>query len=60
MDQIALRRDGFKETHVEDGEFRNDSTDFLVESVLGELDFSHVDYHQLLLNEKKIREAHNS
>jgi hypothetical protein len=30
-------------THVENGELRDDSTDFLVESVLGELDFSHID-----------------
>ena len=30
--------------YVEDGEFRDDSTDFLIESVLSELDLSHVDY----------------
>lgn len=35
-------------TYVEDGEFRDDSTDLLVESVLGELDLSHVDYESAL------------
>ena len=35
-------------TYVEDGEFRDDSTDFLIESVLGELDLSHVDYKSAL------------
>ena len=35
-------------TYVEDGEFRDDSTDLLVESVLGELDLSHVDYESVL------------
>ena len=44
MDQLDYGPDVFKGTHVEDGEFGNDSTDFLVESILGEFDLSHVDY----------------
>ena len=35
-------------TYVEDGEFRDDSTDLLIEGVLGELDLSHVDYKSAL------------
>jgi hypothetical protein len=30
-------------TYIEDWEFRNDTTDFLVECVLSKLDLSHVD-----------------
>ena len=44
MDQLDPRRVVTEVTYVEDGEFRNDSTNFLVKSVLGELDLSHVDF----------------
>jgi hypothetical protein len=60
VDQLGPLRQMFKVAHVENGEFRNDSTDFLIESVLGELDLSHVDCWLALYPLRGVRKAHNS